>query len=441
MKHPICIFSSFLFGILAGSFLFASPASGGVRSGFLNNQPIRLQTEVLQNGEYIRASDLVPFFANRWKYDGLSETLIITRQDGVRIGMSVGSQRIVVGNQAIPIRKPIIRRQGQIYIPFLIVADFVFPGADFREGEKEGDTLSPQQTPTADMLAATPFRLSQLPLTPFPLTPSSFTTPTPTVVQFPQFEDLVNTPTPITTVESVPPQRAVPRAMIILDPGGEDNLQGKNLPGGVRESTITFGVTRKLAAFLMESPNFEVLITQQENKEPLTPEQRTGFANQYNDGINAGIFVSIQCGSMFTNTLSKAVVYYMNPMLDESKSRIADATPSRSQFPIWDDAYREYVPESLRLARTTNLRLKEFYSFSNIITIENDPRPGRLVVLRALTMPGILIELGNLSHRDTALYLSRVKVQEDLAFSLYRAINDFLYERTGIQYSSPSQPN
>lgn len=431
MNRYNTIFPFILFGVLAGSDFSASPAYGRTFSGILNNQPIRLQTEKLQSGEYVRATDLASLFPNRWQYDGLSETLIITRQDGVRIGVSMGSQRIVVGNKVFPAQKPLVRRQEQIYVPFQVVKDYLLPDAGLREGDAGQAPAAPQATPPIDLSSATPFRLSQL-----PITPEAGAAPAGTPVQFPEFEDLVNTPTPTPVAAPATPTRVTPRAVIVLDPGVDGGAQDLTPAGGVRESAITFAVARKLIALLTESPNFEVLIAQQENsRQPLTTEQRIGFANQ----SNADLFLSIQCGRMISSNLSKAVVFYMNPVLDERKITGADVASPISQAPHWDDAYRERLPDSLRLARAVNLRLKDCYASANIISMENEPRPGRIAVLRALTMPGVLIELGNLANRETAQHLSRGRVQDDLANYLYLAINDFLYERTGYQYSSPSQ--
>ncbi|MBN2328480.1 MAG: N-acetylmuramoyl-L-alanine amidase [Candidatus Omnitrophica bacterium] len=412
-------------GLFAVCILSAREVDSRVMAGVINNQPIRLRTEILENGEYVRAVDLVPFFPDRWQYDGLSGALVATRQDGVQVGATVGYQRIVVGDKVFPIRKPVIRRQGRIFIPFHIVFEFMLPDADFQEIEADDSSF---QSGAAGLPYVTP--------TPFQLSQSansllSSETPTPTPIFFSDFNDLLNdpSPTPLDRVRPTSLARPLPRAIIILDPGIGGSPKNDKLQLGIGESDITFGIARKLTTLLLQSPNFEVLLTQQENNKPqMDAEQRAGVANQN----NADLFISLQCASMYTDVLSTAAVYYMNPQLDQTMLLPRETATSTGSSYLWDDAYRYHVPESLRLARAVSSRLKEFYSAANIITIDSDPRPGRLAALRGLTMPGILVELGNLSHRDTIQYLSRARIQEDLADSLYQAILDFLYERAGF---------
>lgn len=418
---------SFLLALIVSFSFLPGIGYSRVMVGTLGNQPIRLETELLQNGEYVCASSLVAFFPNRWEYDALSGTLRVIRQDGVRVGVKVGDQRVVRGDRVFPTGKPLIRHQNRVYIPLHIVVEFLLPEA----GLRVADSATPVEEKPIITPTPTPFRLSQA-----PTFTSYYTTPTPTFV-LPTFDDLLNTPTPyVPLTQATPPTRAVPRAIIVLDPGIGGNAYSQTHSTGARESDITLGIARKLSALLAESPNFEVFLVQNEaNSQPLTPEQRTSLANQ----SNADLFISFQCGSLFTNAISQAAVFYMNPVLDAGILQALDGKPPGGQSRRWDDAYRGHVSESLRLARAMNRHLRQFFASANIVSIASEPRPGRMAVLRGLTMPSILVELGNLSHRDTVQYLTRSRVQEDLAYDIHQAINDYLYERTGFQYTTASQ--
>ena len=46
-------------------------------------------------------------------------------------------------------------------------------------------------------------------------------------------------------------------------------------------------------------------------------------------------------------------------------------------------------------------------------------------------MPGIVLELGNLMNRDTASFLSKDRVQEDIAQEIEMSISNFLFNRAG----------
>ncbi len=397
--------------------------------GMLDNLPIPLKTELLQNGEYVRAAQLVLFFPNSWQFDGLSGTIIFIRRDGIKVGLKVGEQRVLVGNKVIHTGKKSIRHKSRIYIPFINIKQFLLPGAQWKEGQADPGLVNnnpvSQISPTP-----TPFLLSQATPMVFP-----YTTPTPDIV-FPSFEDLIATPTATFEPEATPDIYTAPRAVIVIDPGASKNVAQKVLSTSIRESDITQKICQNLAELILESPNYEVLFTDTMNDgAPLTPEQRAGFANQ----SNADLFLSIQCGALYSDAISKAAIFFMNPQLDTIDSPSRESSGSDGLSSRWDSAYQNHVLESLRLARVIHFQMNDYYSYAKIITMDSSPRPGRLQVLRGLTMPGVMIELGNLAHHDTAQHLSRSRVQEEIAYKIYLAINDFLYERTGYQSSLSNQ--
>jgi N-acetylmuramoyl-L-alanine amidase len=413
--------------------LNAEAVSAREMLGMLDNQPIPLKTELLQKGEYVRAAQLVLFFPNRWQFDGLSGTLIFVRRDGIKVGLKVGEQRVLVGKKVIHTGKKSIRYQSRIYIPFINVKQFLLPSAQWKEGQADPGLVNndPIVQPSA---TPTPFRVSQATPVVFPQT-----TPTPDIV-FPSFDDLIATPTATYEPEATPDIYTAPRAVIVIDPGASKNIAQNAvqnvLSTSIRESDITQKISQNLAELILESPNYEVLFTDAMNDgAPLTPEQRAGFANQ----SNADMFISIQCGALYTDTISKAAIFFMNPQLDSIDPVVREASGSDGSSNRWDAAYQDHVLESLRLARVIHFQLNDYYSYAKIITMDSSPRPGRLQVLRGLTMPGVMIELGNLAHHDTAQHLSRKRVQEEIAYKIYLAINDFLYERTGYPPSQSSQ--
>ncbi len=426
MKYkPYLTFAIWFFPVIV-SLLNAETASSREMLGILDNQPIPLKTELLQNGEYVRAAQLVLFFPNRWQFDGLSGTIIFIRKDGIKVGLKVGEQRVLVGNKVIHTGKKSIRHQSRIYIPFINIKQFLLPGAQWKEGDADPGLVN--NNPVSEP-SPTPFPLFQA----TPVVPQN--TPTPDIV-FPSFEDLIATPTipfePAPTADS----HTAPRAVIVIDPGTSKNAKQSILPTSIRESDITQKISQNLAELILESPNYEVLFTNTMNDGvALTPEQRAGFANQ----SNADLFISIQCGALYTDAISQAAIFFMNPQLDSIDPPSRESIAADDQSSRWDSAYQNHVLESLRLARVIHFQLKDYYSYAKIITMDSSPRPGRLQVLRGLTMPGVLIELGNLAHHDTAQHLSRSRVQEEIAYKIYLAINDFLYERTGYQSSLSTQ--
>jgi len=99
---------------------------------------------------------------------------------------------------------------------------------------------------------------------------------------------------------------------------------------------------------------------------------------------------------------------------------------------LWYSAYRSTVDESQRLGRLIHRQLQTLYSLTNIIKMNSGPRSGRMAALRSLTMPGVVVELGNLSESNTAQYLGTEQTQRVVADSLAVGIADFIYEKAGL---------
>jgi len=394
------------------------PRAGAARdlSGVFNNQTIRLSTELLGGIEYVRDTGLVVHFKGRWQYDALSGTLTILRPDGVRVGLKAGDPRVIVGERILHTGAPSLRQDNHLFIPFQVVVPYLFPQVKFVE-QSEAAEAAPAggETPTATPVFNYSPDTSATPLGPIP---------TPVLFQ----PGLLPTPTPLAE-PALPAPPAAPKAVIVIDPG-EGNSEGV-LPTQIRESDITLAIAQKLAAILKKSGNNEVILTRDSKSPSLRSDQRAETANEK----NAQIFISLQCGNLFSTTVSRAAVYFMNPALD-SPATAAAAPPAAGEAPRWDTAYLGQVPESLRLAREIHQRLDAFYKNANIIKMDSNPRPGRLAVLRGLTMPGVVIELGNLAHDLTAQYLARERVQTEIADELSMAITTFIYERAGVSTAS-----
>lgn len=384
-------------GLLTALLLLCVSASARDLAGKRGDETIWLKTKILQGGEYVSASNIVYYFPERWYYDGLTGALTLFRDDGVRVGMRIGEQRVMVGDNVVHTGAPPIRQKNVVYIPFYIVDAILFPNANFVE------SAAPETA------AATPFGVA----------------PTPAPFQFqPQ-----NLPTPTPSDYAMPGQRYVSSAVIVIDPGNDPAYPGAKALFAVREANITLSIARKMADSLRQDSRFTVVLTQQGGDETfsMTNEDRTAAAN----GAQGSLFVSLQCGRLLTSAASRAVVYYMNPALDAQPPFEPNVRFSPS-LKTWHDAYTPYVTESRRLARSILRDLTSFYEVTNIIKTDSDARPGRLAVLRGLIMPGVVVELGNLENPTTARYLSGENIQAEIGDVLATAVKDFLFERINV---------
>ena len=139
--------------------------------------------------------------------------------------------------------------------------------------------------------------------------------------------------------------------------------------------------------------------------------------------------MSIHCGTLLSNEISRSAVFYMNPILEPPMESSLSNQTATHQLASWDQAYTEFVRESVDIGRMINNQLQSFYQITGIIKTDSHPRPGRFNLMRGLAMPGVVVELGNLSHTRTANFLSNERNQNDLANYIAIAISNYLLER------------
>lgn len=381
---------------------FSSVLSARELIGNLNGKVIRVETTMLEGVEYVSAASIIQYFGDGWEFDSLSGTLSLARSDGIRVGMRVGDQRILVGKTIFNMGTSLVRIGGEVHIPLSVVNEHLLPLSPLGDTAQAPEEIS--STPTAQQFI-------------FMYPDPSRSTPTPAPTSTPVMPDL--TPLP----ESLPSVVA-PFAIIILDPGNDSVNPGATGPNGVRETDLNFAVCEKLAYYLRQSRSYRVLLTRNNKAvaEAIGDDQRAAFANQN----NGTIFVSVHCGNMITNTISRAALYYMNDVLDPAVAKAPEF--NTSQLIPWQKAYVPHIPESLNLARRMLTQMQRYYEGAGVIQLNSHPLPGRFGVLRGLKMPGVLIELGNLSHPHTAAYLSTDSIQNELANHLALSISSYLVE-------------
>lgn len=384
---------------------FSSATQARNLVGTLGDQTVYLQTTLLEGGEYVKASSLVDFYGDRWQYDPLSGTLNFTRTDGSLIGMKVGDQRVLVGRRVVHTGKPLVRQDRQVYIPFSTAIEYLFPQSQFRETNEEPPKVTPIATPSSFV---------------FTLTPTAPPAAEPTVSLVPPQTTPAAEQTGVTFT---------PFGIIVLDPGNDPANPGVTGPNGLKECDLTMILCEKIANVLKQTATFQVLFTRdRDNRNLISDDERAAYANQ-NDGT---LFVSVHCGGMVNNEVSRGTIYYMNETMDSPLPREQEQAIRAYNLTPWRNAYKPFTPESYQLAKSLLAQLDRYYKVSNIIQLDSGPRSGRFTVLRGLAMPAVIVELGNFSHPATNRFLSTERNQNDIALYLANGITNYLVERSGV---------
>ena len=395
--------------------------------GKFENRQVSFRTVELTGGEYVQASQLAPYFpSDKFQYDAFSGTVVFTRRGGAKVGLKAEEERVIVDARIFHTGTPVLRKNGRILIPFYIVNSYLFPGASFQEGKGTSPIPVAVSTPSADQ--PQPTLGGNVFVYPSSATPGeSVPVPSPTYPTY-IFNYTPGIPTPVQT--QVAAAQPVYSAVVVLDPGNDQTNPGAVSTAGIREHELTLSVCEKIIQTLKENKSIKVILTRSsKEKEGVSIEQRIAIANKN----KADVFVSVHCGGLFSSTVSRSTVYFMNPEVDTLPPyKEWTATGSNPWVTLWHDAYKPNVDGSLQLAKKVNERLQTYYQKAGILKSDSNPRPGRLSILRGLTMPGIVIELGNLLNADTARFLSRDRILQDIAGEIAIEISNFILDRTGM---------
>jgi N-acetylmuramoyl-L-alanine amidase len=198
-------------------------------------------------------------------------------------------------------------------------------------------------------------------------------------------------------------QALVSRPRIVIDPGhGGHDPGAVNKAFGLEEKTLTLKTAKQLAETL-RILGWDVVLTREKDVF-LALSERPQIANQ----VNADIFVSIHYNAASNLTAEGIEVFVLStPATDESDA----ASPLTGHA---------HLADSLRLGwRLQSALIRETKA------LDRGVRRNRFAVLRDCDMPGVLVELGFMSHEETARKLSQAQTINDLANALAIGLENY----------------
>jgi N-acetylmuramoyl-L-alanine amidase len=223
---------------------------------------------------------------------------------------------------------------------------------------------------------------------------------------------------------------------IVLDAGHGGKDSG-SLGANSKEKDITLIITKKVGAYLKEQmPDVKVIYTREKDEfVPLV--RRIELANKK----NADIFISIHCNSVppKRSEIQGTETYVMG--LHTAEENLQVAKRENSVILLEDDYkknYGGYDPNSTEAHIIFSMYQNAFLSQSILLAekMENQfknrakrnsrgVKQAGFVVLKAASMPSVLVETGFLSNKSEEEFLKSEKGQSYLASAIYRAIKDY----------------
>ena len=196
---------------------------------------------------------------------------------------------------------------------------------------------------------------------------------------------------------------------VVIDPGHGGQESGATGPSEApKEKDLTLALARKLAEVLESEGVARALLTRKEDQ-TLGLDERAGFAN--NRG--ADLFVSLHVGNSFRPSAQGFSLYHWSPTF---RDPVASPGPSA----LWENGQLPFWEQSRRLAGLMERELRQSLPWPSGGLIEAD-----LYLLRRVTMPAVLLELGSVSDPTEAADLAKPSFQEAVARAVTEAVRQF----------------
>jgi len=244
---------------------------------------------------------------------------------------------------------------------------------------------------------------------------------------------------PAVSVRRRPPSSKIKLRKVVIDAGHGGTDPGAIGKSGLREKDINLDIAKRLSNLLKAEDVQTVLTRSTDRLIPLST--RVNIANR----SGADLFISIHSNAARSRSLCGFEVYYVAPSVSDTKraALTARATPlnlkdahlsSQSQdlrTIIWDMIYTNSRAESIELSRSL-CKVMESSIDADILGVKN----ARFQVLRGITMPGILIEVGFVSNLNEERLLKTPAYREKLAAGILEGIRNYSQDMALIEMSS-----
>ena len=226
---------------------------------------------------------------------------------------------------------------------------------------------------------------------------------------------------------------------VIIDAGHGGNDPGAIGRNGLKEKDVNLDIAKRLSSLLRVEGVATVFTRSTDKFIPLST--RVNIANR----SGADLFISIHSNAARSRSLSGFEVYYVAPSVSDSKRaaltarstslNLKDAVFSgetqETKAIVWDMIYANSRAESIELSHSL-CKIMDSCIDANILGVKN----ARFQVLKGITMPGILIEVGFVSNLNEEELLRTGAYREKLAAGILEGIRDYSQNMALVEVAS-----
>ncbi len=242
------------------------------------------------------------------------------------------------------------------------------------------------------------------------------------------FDVYYKPPSPAAPVHRKPVSGKIRLRKVVIDAGHGGTDPGAIGKSGIREKDINLDIAKRLSN-LLKAEGVQAVLTRSTDKFiPLS--SRVSIANR----SGADLFISIHANAARSRAVCGFEVYYVAPSVSDIKrasltartnplnlkdAQIASQSPELKAI-VWDMIYANSRAESIELSRAL-CKVMDSAIDSDILGVKN----ARFQVLRGITMPGILIEVGFISNPSEERLLKTSAYREKLAVGILEGIRSY----------------
>jgi N-acetylmuramoyl-L-alanine amidase len=223
-------------------------------------------------------------------------------------------------------------------------------------------------------------------------------------------------------------QQATP-FKVVLDAGHGGKDPG-TMRGAIREKDIVLDVVLRLGKMLEQQPGIKVIYTRKTDVF-IELRERAQIANK----AKANLFISVHCNGVKSPVAKGTETFVMG--MSRTDTNLDIAKKENGVIFLEDDYNQKYKgfdpnnPETLLglkilqeefLGQSIELASEIEKNFQLTNRFSRGVKQQPIWVLDATVMPGVLVELGFVSHPDEGLYISSDAGKDEMALSLFNSI-------------------
>lgn len=216
--------------------------------------------------------------------------------------------------------------------------------------------------------------------------------------------------------------------VIVIDPGHGGKDPGTRGCGVIREKDLVLSIAKIMAEELRARTDFKVVLTRGDDRY-VDLHGRVRIARMQ----QGDLFLSIHANSARSSSAHGAEVYFLSPRgaTDQAASELANRENAAHMVGMGDGEEVDDTMMSILMDLQSSGILRRSGQFAEL-TLEHlgavpsmDTRfikQARFAVLRTLSMPSILVEVGYLSNRSEARRLRRQATQAEIGRAMANAV-------------------